>query len=406
MTRKRQHRILMLLENNCFPHDTRVLLQARSLRDVGFAVTVISPTGASKRFSEDIEGITAYRYPAPFEAGGVLGYLLEYGYSLVMAYLYCWFVFFRRGFDAIHVHSPPDVNALVPMFFKLLGKRFVYDMHDLSPELFQVQRGDRKAGVLLRGLYFFERLACRWADRSIATNATQQGIQITRGGADKHRCYIVRNGPNSLFLRPTEPAELQLESEIVIGYVGLMGYQDGVDSLVQAIGFLASEHRRNDFHCVFIGGGPALESLKVLANDLGVADRVSFAGMVDFQQVPKYISAFDICVTPDPSNPYNDSCTTIKTMEYMALRKPTVCFETHENRVTAGDSAAYALNNDCRQLAQQIAGLMDNPEKRKAMGDLGRERIENGLTWDDQASVLVAMYPGLLGNEASRDAIL
>ncbi|GAB5404012.1 MAG: glycosyltransferase family 4 protein [Aureliella sp.] len=403
LMRKRSKKILMLLENNCFPNDTRVLLEARSLVEGGFDVTVISPTGSYTKWSDWVGDVKVYRYPAPPEWNGVLGYVVEYAYSFCMALLISIYVLFRRGFDAIHVHSPPDLNSLIPFLYRALGKKSVFDMHDLSPELYQAQKGGQANGLLISGLRFFERFACRWGHKLISTNQTQRSVQIDRCGADATKCHIVRNGPNKLFLEDVQPSLEVYDDKLTIGYVGLIGFQDGVDYLVRAIAALkrmrASGEELPGFQCVIVGDGPAMPELRKLVSELQVSNEIVFAGMVDFSDVPSYISAFDVCVTPDPSNPYNDSCTTIKTMEYMALRKPIVCFETHENRVTAGEAALYARDSDCKDLARQIAILLSDPEMRHTMGQIGRTRIENGLTWSHQAVELVALYQELLISE-------
>ncbi len=390
--------ILMLLENESVPDDNRVLLEAESLVEAGYAVTVICPTGASKKWSESIGGFHAYRYPKPAEFNGFLGYAWEYGYSLTMMFIYTWFVLFRRGFDVIHVHTPPDMTALIAIFFQWFGKKFVFDLHDLSPELYLARGENIQPGTVYRVLRYFERVACRNADRLIATNETQRRVQIDRCGANPDDCYVVRNGPNVFFLQHVEPEPtLRNTGKLVLGYVGVIGIQDGVDYFIRTLHELRTRHHRDDFMAVIVGSGPAIGELKTLATDLDVIDLVTFTGMIPFPSVPAYIAAFDICFTPDPSNAYNDSCTTIKTMEYMALRKPTVCFRTRENELTAGDSAIYANNNDVEDYARATIRLMDDPELRNRLGLLGRERIDKGLTWDHQAIHLLRLYDDLFG---------
>ncbi len=386
-------RILMLLENNSFPDDKRVMMEADTLIEAGFEVTVICPTGNSRKLAETVSGVHVYRYPQTWELDGFLGYAWEYGYSLTMLLLISVYVFLRRGFDAVHVHTPPDMTALIAILYQLLGKKFVFDHHDLSPELYNARRGAESPNRIFRLLLFFERLACRRADRLIATNETQRRVQIERCGANPDHCHIVRNGPNQSFLKEVAPkSELRDSGKLVLGYVGAMGIQDGVDYMVRVVHELKVNRGRNDFLAVLIGRGPALASLKQLAVELGVADLIQFTGRLPFTSVPEHIAAFDICCTPDPSNAYNDSCTTIKTMEYMALRKPTVCFRTHENEVTAGEAALYAEDNDIAAFADLIIQLMDDPGRRESMGQIARKRIEDGLTWRHQAARLVALY--------------
>ncbi len=388
--------ILMLLENESVPDDNRVLLEAESLVEAGYAVTVICPTGESKKWSEAIGGFHAYRYPKPSEMDGFLGYAWEYGYSLVMMFAYSVFVLIRRGFDVIHVHTPPDMTALIAIFYQFFGKKYVFDLHDLSPELYLARGGNEEPNKIYHVLRYFERVACRNADRLIATNETQRAVQIDRCGANPSDCYVVRNGPNVFFLEDVEPkSELRNTGRLILGYVGVIGIQDGVDYFIRTLHELKVRHGRRDFLAVIVGNGPAIGDLKRLAEELGVLDLIHFTGMIPFPTVPAHIAAFDIAFTPDPSNAYNDSCTTIKTMEYMALRKPTVCFRTRENELTAGESAIYASNNDIRDYADATVQLMDDPALRQRLGVIGRQRIDLGLTWDHQAKHLIALYDDL-----------
>jgi glycosyltransferase involved in cell wall biosynthesis/peptidoglycan/xylan/chitin deacetylase (PgdA/CDA1 family) len=391
----------MLLENSSFPEDSRVLLQARSLTEMGYRVLVVAPTeeDATRQY-ENIEGIHVYRYPHPPEWGGVLGYVFEYAYSILMQWLIALYIFGRHGFDTIHMHTPPDMNAVIPVFFRLFRIRFVYDLHDLSPELFQAQRSGR-SGLSSRLIHWallqFERFASRMSNMSISTNQSQRDIHVARCGVAPEKFHIVRNGPNEAFLSDT----LQLRSElrqagcITLGYVGVMGIQDGVDYLIQAIDILVNRRGRQEVRAVLVGSGKALPELKRQVHALGLAQYVLFTGRVPFAEVPAYVASFDICCTPDPSNPYNDSCTTIKTMEYMALGKPVVCFETTENMKTAGAAALYAGENDVFQYATLIEKLIDDPDLRSRMGQAGRQRVLTQLAWKHQARQLISAYDGL-----------
>lgn len=397
----KRNRILMILENESFPDDTRVLFEARSLVAAGFCVSVICPTGDSTLKFEMVEGVRVLRYPKPWEINGFVGYVAEFAYSMLMAFLYSWFVFFRYGFDAIHVHTPPDMNAFVAIPFRIIGKKYVVDMHDLSPELYQAQRGEKGSKLVESVLRWFERVSCRWADRLISTNETQQQVQISRSGVEKNRCVVVRNGPNEMFQQDVAPhSSLSDRTEYKLGYVGMVGVQDGVDYFVNLIDVISK--KRDDVIGVIVGKGPALDSLKTLVAELNLESKVIFTGFVNFDDVPAYISAFDVCVTPDPLNPYNDSCTTIKTMEYMALGKPTIAFDTSENKITAQDSALYAENNDVDFLAEMAIKLLDDPELRAKLGRRGRERIKNQLSWDHQQQNLVGLYRELLHSKSEK----
>lgn len=406
MSKPHRFRILMLLENSSFPEDSRVLLQARSLTAAGYHVTVIAPTedGATKK-SEVIESIQVYRYPAPPEWGGVLGYVVEYGYSIVMQFLLTCYVWLRRGFDTIHMHTPPDMNAIIPVCFRLFGKKFVYDLHDLSPELFLAQREGRQSGLISWVLLRCERFASRWSNLSISTNESQRDIHVARCGVARDKFHVVRNGPNEAFLSgPIKPrAEMRNDDTVTLGYVGVMGPQDGVDYLIRAVDILVNQRGRSNVRTVLVGSGAALVDLKLQVESLGLTKHVHFTGRVPFVEVPSYIAGFDICCTPDPRNAYNDSCTTIKTMEYMALAKPIVSFATTENRKTALDAALYAENNNVEQYADMIERLLDDPQLRARMGQFGRQRILDELSWEHQSRRLIQAYDGLHGISRSME---
>ncbi len=395
----RPKHILMILENSGFPEDTRVSMEAFTLVEVGYRVSLIGPTGKRKDRYELVNGVHVYRYRAPWQISGFFGYLYEYSYSLICAFFISLWIFLKHGFDAIHIHCPPDLNGLLGFFYRMLGKKYVMDLHDLSPELYQAQREGKGNQLVSKALLFFERFACRQAHSLIATNRTQNRIQIQRGGADPARCYVVRNGPNEQFTEYVEPnAQIRIDGKTMVGYVGTMGVQDGVDYLLRVMAII--KESRDDIHAVLIGEGTALPALKELVNELELEDHVTFLGYVPFDHVPACIAAFDICATPDPSNPYNDSCTTIKTMEYMALGRPTVSFKTSENELSAGESALYA--NDINEFALLICGLADDPALRERMGQVGKDRIMSSLTWGHQRLVLLDVYTDLFGSEAER----
>jgi glycosyltransferase involved in cell wall biosynthesis/peptidoglycan/xylan/chitin deacetylase (PgdA/CDA1 family) len=406
MNTKSKYRILMILENGGYPEDSRVMLEANSLRDHGHEVCVICPK--SKKFDQTFEVINdvrIYRYPAPWELGGVVGYILEFSYSFMMAWIISFYCFLRFGFDAIHIHMPPDLNGFLGIFYRLLGKKFVMDHHDLSPELFAAQGRSNK--VLKKLLYFFEKQSCRWAHRLIATNQSQRTIQIERCGANNHHCFIVRNGPSDFFMESHSPRDYDTpEGTTVFGYVGMMGTQDGVDMLIRALAHLKDELKREDFYVVLLGNGPSLEELKQLTSDLRLDDHVRFTGFVPFEEVPSYVAGMHICTTPDPVNDYNNSCTTIKTMEYMALSRPTVSFDTLENRRTAGDAALYVDSiDDYALFAQALEQMMDDPEMQNRLGRRGRKRIEDGLTWEHQAVELIRLYDSFHSPEITPNVV-
>ena len=389
-------RVLMLLENNPFPQDGRVRREARTLVQAGYQVSVISPARRGQPWREIVDQVRVYRYPAPPDGDGFWGFALEYGYSMMAALVLSWVVFFREGFDIVHAHNPPDTFVLVAAGYKLLGKRFIFDHHDLSPEMYYARFGGNGNRLVHRALVFFEKLSCRLADHTIATNDSYKRIQMERGGVPEERVTVVRNGPDLDRLRLVEPdPELRRRGRIIIGYVGVIGYQDGLDYLLRALRHLISDLGRDDFFCVIIGQGDAWRSMKELAKQLGLDEHVCFTGRVSDADLLRNLSSADLCVDPDPSNPFNDRCTMIKITEYMALAKPVVAFDLPEHRVTAQDAALYAEPNNELNFAEHIMRLMDDPELREKMGRIGRQRIQAKLAWNHQETELLKAYQSL-----------
>ena len=336
METNRTSRVLMLLENNPYPHDIRVRQEANALVAAGHCVTVISPMQAGQPWRELCQGVLAYHFPAPPEANGFLSYIWEYVYSMAATGLLSLFVFLRHGFDVVHAHNPPDTFVLIAAFYKLLGKRFVYDHHDLTPEMYYARFGGSGNPLVYRALVWFEKLSCRLADRIVTTNQSYRTVEMQRGRAPAERIAIVRNGPDLEHLRPVEPGPgLRRPGKTILCYVGDMGFHDGLDYLLRSLQRLAFDLGRTDFYCVLVGNGDAWSDTRSLSEQLGLTEFVSFTGPVAHQGVPRYLSAADICVAPEPSNTYNDRSTVIKMMEYMAVGKPSVAFDLPEHRFTA-----------------------------------------------------------------------
>jgi glycosyltransferase involved in cell wall biosynthesis len=399
MKRASQARVLMLLENNPYPRDGRVRQEATSLAAAGLKVTVISPKGSGQTWHEVCDGVRVYRYPAPPEADGFLSYMWEYGYSMAAAFLLSLFVFLRHGFDVVHTHNPPDTFVLIAAFFKLFGKRYVYDHHDLAPEMYYARFGGNGNPLVQRVLVWFEKLSCRLADRVIATNQSYRAVEMRRGKVPAERITIVRNGPDLDRLRLVDTdLDLCHNEKTTLCYVGDMGFHDGLDHLVRSLQRLAYDLRRTDFFCVLVGGGDAWSSVRSLSEQLGLTDYCLFTGQVAHHEVSRYLSAAEICVAPEPSNAYNDRSTMIKMMEYMALSKPIVAFDLPEHRFTAQEAAVYARPNDELDFARKIAGLMDAPQQRRRMAQIGRARIESELAWSYQSRYLLQVYETLDGS--------
>jgi glycosyltransferase involved in cell wall biosynthesis len=386
----------MLLENNPFPQDVRVRQEALTLLTAGHRVTVISPMAPGQTWRDEYQGVHTYRYPSPPPAGGLWSYLWEYGYSMVAIFVLSLLVLFRGGFDVIHAHNPPDTLALIPAFYRLLGVRFVYDHHDLAPEMYHARFGRQGKAAVHKALLWFEGLSCRRADHIITTNESHKALEMQRWRVPEEKITVVRNGPDLERMHVgTAAARLVREDSTILCYVGDMGFHDGLDYLMRSLHHLAYYLNRTDFHCVLVGGGDAWSQTRALSQQLDLEDLVQFTGRVSHHDVGRFISAADICLAPEPSNAYNDRCTVIKIMEYMALAKPTVAFDLPEHRVTAQDAALYAHPNDESDLARLVALLMDAPERRQRMGQAGRARIESQLSWSHQEGRLLQVYQAL-----------
>ena len=388
-------RVLVLVENLPSPFDRRVWQEATTLRDAGYAVSIVCPTGAGceSRF-ESIDGIDIWRYPLPLEGSGAAGYLVEYGAALAFSFFLSWRIFFGRGFDVIHACNPPDLFFLIGAFYKLFGKKFVFDHHDANPELYEA-KFNRK-DLLYKVMLVLERMTFRTADLSIATNESYKRIAIGRGGMAPDKVFVVRSGPSLERMRLVEKnEELKKGRKYLVGYVGVMGRQEGIDLLLHAVRILVREFRRKDVHFGLVGGGTSLGEMRDLAVALGVDDYVSFTGRVPDEEMLAMLSTADVCVNPDVANEMNDISTMNKIMEYMALGKPIVQFDLAEGRYSAQEASLYAQRNDARDLARKILQLLDDEALRKAMGEFGRRRVVEALEWRHEAPKLLAAYEAL-----------
>jgi glycosyltransferase involved in cell wall biosynthesis len=399
-TVKRAKRVLMLLENGAFSEDGRVRCEATSLAAAGYRVTVIGPAAKGEGWYKQFGPIAGYQFPTPPMANSLLGYFVEYGYAMTMIAILTFWVAIRRGFDVIHAHNPPDFLVVVGGFWRLFGKKFVFDQHDISPDMYMSRFREPGNRIIHKFLLFFEGLSCRWANHTIATNESYKRLQVERWGIPASRVTVVRNGPEAWHLQDFEPEKSIRGSEpFVIGYVGVMGHQDGVDYLLRSLAILQNELHRSDWRCVLMGRGPAMDDLQRLTTELGIEQHLHFLGWVDYEKVPSYIAATDICVVPDPSNGYNDRSTIVKLMEYMAQGRPVAAFDLPEHRVTAGDTALYAAPNDERDLARQILRLMDDASLRLQLGEAAYRRVRDQFTWKHQEANLLAAYRNVFGLE-------
>jgi glycosyltransferase involved in cell wall biosynthesis len=395
-------RILIIVQNLPVPFDRRVWQEARALAAHGYQVAVICPVGRgySARY-QCLEGIHIYRHPLPLEARGAFGYVLEYGCSLFWQLVLSLKVARRHGFDAIHACNPPDNIFLIGALYKAIArKRFLFDHHDINPELYEAKFGRR--GPLYWLVRLCERLTFLAADVSIATNESYRRIALERGRMAPERVFVVRSGPSLERLRILPPVpQLKRGRKHLVGYVGVMGAQEGIPYLIAAARYIVRELGREDVQFVLVGGGPALEQMRQLTCQQQLDAHVEFLGRVPDQKLLEVLNTADVCVNCDEVNPMNDKSTMNKIMEYMALGKPIVQFELTEGRFSAREASLYAKPNDARDFADKIVTLLDDPERRQRMGQFGRHRVQRQLAWDYEAPKLLAAYEALFAPPAA-----
>lgn len=389
--------ILVLVENLSVPFDRRVWQESRALVEAGHQVTVICPAGSRQDTEREItiDGVRILRYPLTAATGGPLGYVREYGQAMWRTLLLAVRVRRACPVHVVHACNPPDLLFLIALVLRPFGARFVFDHHDLVPELF-LSRFPRGGRLLFRIAVLLERLTFHFADAVISTNESYRQVAIERGRVDPDRVTVVRSAPDlTRFVRREPDPDLRRGRRYLAAYLGVMGPQDGVDYALRALAHLR-DMGRNDLYTVFMGSGDAFDTLVRLRDELGLADRVDFTGRVSDEFVQRCLSTADVCLSPDPKNPLNDVSTMNKVVEYMAMGAPVVSFDLIEARVSAAEAAVYAPADDEMAFAKLIDELLDDPERREAMSVLGRERVERDLSWATSRQHLISFYERLL----------
>lgn len=395
--RQSSKRVLIIVENQTVPFDRRVWREACSLRDNGYDVTVLCPRRkTSNKGFEVINGIRIYRHHAPKEGSTAAGYIWEYGWSLLFELVYAIWIYLRHGFDAIQGCNPPDDVFLVALPFKLLGVKYIFDHHDANPELYISKYGTQ--GALYKILVRLEKLTYRFSDVVIATNMTYKALAVERGGLAPENVFVVRNGPEGETFKPVAPNPARKNGKkYLVGYVGNMSIQDGLDILLEVAEHI-KQLGRQDIFFTCVGGGTELNKLKKMVEERNLADTVRFTGRVSDEELLEILSTADLCVNPDRPSHMNDISTMIKIMEYMALGKPIVQFDSKEGRYSAQDASLYAdKTQGVADFAAKIMWLLDRPEERQKMGEFGSTRIQEKLAWKYSVPELLAAYDKALG---------
>ena len=391
-------KVCIVVENLPVPFDRRVWQEATSLHEAGAEVTVICPK--TKKYPleyEELEGVKIYRHPLP-EAKGTLDYFKEYFWALFHEFRLLLKVFRKQGVqDVIHACNPPDLIfiAAAPFFF-LTRCRFLFDHHDINPELWIAKFG--KKGLGYRAMILAERFTYFFAKHAIVTNESYKEIAMRRGHKREEDVTVVRSGPNlsKLKIGAAKP-EVKKGFKYLVGYIGVMGQQEGVDLLLNSVDYIVNKKNRKDVRFCIMGGGPSLEELRELNEKMGLTDYVEFPGRVSDEFLADVMNTADVCVNPDLPSEMNDKSTMNKIMEYMAFGKPMVQFTLKEGMFSAQKASLYAKNTDTDDFAEKILWLLDNPDKAAEMGAFGRKRVQTELSWDFERPKLIGAYKKILG---------
>ena len=390
-----QTRILIIVQNLPVPFDRRVWLECQALTSAGYRVAVVCPKGKGDPGYEVIDGVEIHRYRPYAPGGSKLSFVAEYAYSFLAT---AWHTLKARRngrFAVIQACNPPDIFWPIALAFRLERTKFVFDHHDLCPELF-LSRFENPPALPFKGLLWLERRTFRTARHVISTNESYRQIAIERGGKSPSDVTVVRTGPNPDRLK-RGPAEEELKRgrKHLVAYIGVMGPQDGVDIAVRAAGIIVREFGRDDIAFTLIGSGDSYDELVALRDELNLQGHVEFTGRAPDELVTKIMSTASAGLSPDPKNPLNDVSTMNKTMEYMAFELPVVAFDLRETRVSAQDAAVYATPNDVHEYAKALVGLLDDEAARAQLGKLGRARVEDDLAWSHQERAYLGVYQRL-----------
>lgn len=387
----KDRKVLIIVENLPVPFDTRVWQEATTLALNGYTVSVICPKGKGYTQEEEhLQGVHIFRHNLPVEGNGAIGYAKEYYIALKEELRLAKKVYKEIGFDVIHGCNPPDDIYMVAMFFKKHGVKYVFDHHDICPELFEAKFGSTN-GLLYKGQVWLERQTYKHCAFAFVTNESYKKIAIERGKMDPNKVIVLRSGPKLERMRIMPPMEnIKRGYQYMVGYLGVIGQQEGIEYLLEAAKYIKA--RDNNVFWGIVGGGPHLNALMKQSREMGLDDCVEFTGRVPDQQMLEYLNTADVCVNSDKHNSMNDKSTMNKILEYMALAKPIVQFDLTEGRYSAQEASLYAKNNDAEDMAEKIMELLDDPDRRKRMGEYGRNRVVNELSWKHTSKALLKGY--------------
>lgn len=388
--------ILLIVQNNSFPTDKRVAKEAFSLKEAGYDVSVISPAfGDDQLLRDEWNGMAVYRYRHFESTGGLPGFMLEYANALIRIFFLSLGIFIRKPFKSIHVANPPDFFWPMALFFKLFGVKFIFDQHDIAPEMYRINEGKDK-NLIYKILLWCEKLTIKCSSAIITTNQSIKDRIEELYGLGKRPCAIVYNGPNASFMPKANQILIdRYAGKKVVLYIGEMAVVDSIDVVIDVAEELVLKRGRTECRFILVGDGPERERLMALSEKKGLSGYVDFTGRVTHDQVMEYLYVADIGVAPDRENGLNEYLTLIKSLEYLKAKKPFVAFDLKETRNIAGGSALYA--KDINEYVEHVAWLLDHPAEADEMGQIGEQRMVKDFLWKGQADRMVSLYREVLG---------
>lgn len=393
---KSNRKVLIIVENLPVPFDTRVWQEATTLTANGYTVSVICPKGKGYTQEEEyLQGVHIFRHDLPAEGNGAVGYAKEYFTALKEELRLAKKVYKEIGFDVIHGCNPPDDIYMVAKHFKKYGVKYVFDHHDICPELFEAKFG-KTSGLLYKSQLWLEKQTYKHCTFAFVTNESYKKIAIERGMMNPNKVIVLRSGPKLDRMKIQPPVEnIKRGKKYMVGYLGVIGQQEGIEFILEAAKYCKETLNRNDIFWGIVGGGPHVAALREMCSKMGLDDCVEFTGRVPDQQLLDYLNTADVCVNSDTYNSMNDKSTMNKILEYMALAKPIVQFELTEGHYSAQEASLYAEQNNAKDMADKIIYLLENPETRKKMGEFGRNRVINELSWEHTSKALLEGYEKL-----------
>ncbi len=401
-----QKKILIIVENLPVPFDTRVWQEATTLVENGYVVSVICPKGKGYTAEREVlQGVNIFRHDLPAEGNGPLGYLREYSTALREETRLAKLIYDEIGFDVIHGCNPPDDIYMVARQFKCKGMKYVFDHHDICPELFDAKFGPKKERGFVKNMLYktqtwLERQTYKHCTFAFVTNESYKKIAISRGGMDPNKVLVLRSGPKLERLKIQPPKEsIKRGKKYMVGYVGVIGQQEGIEYILEAAKYCKETLRRDDIFWGIVGGGPHVDALRQMCTQMGLDDCVEFTGRVPDETLLDYLNTADVCVNSDTYNEMNDKSTMNKILEYMALAKPIVQFELTEGHYSAQEASLYAEQNNAKDMAEKILYLLGHPDIRKKMGEYGHNRVVNELSWEHTSKALLEGYSRFFNGE-------